>query len=143
MNKLSFALTIAAITAFAAQGQQLGISLLGEKTVAGNQCGAQLSLLTKHQWCLGAFYQASWQPTNKEQPITHPFYGVSANAPLIQCDKMNFYFNIRCGVVNKYFVILAPGLETELKISKAFSVSSMMSVRMSYPSAMIRANLKF
>ena len=109
-----------------------------EKTVACSQYGSQLLLETKGHWSFGAFYQTSWQQTVEGIQTVNPFYGITINAPLIKSDRINFYFNIRGGIVNQHFFVIAPGLETKLKISKRLGVSTLMSVRMTYPSASLK-----
>jgi len=109
-----------------------------EKTVTGNQYGSQLLWETKGQWGFGGFYQTAWQQTTEGVQTVNPFYGITVNAPVMKSDKINFYFNIRGGVVNQHFLAIAPGLETKLKISRILGVSALMSVRMTYPSAALK-----
>jgi len=126
----------------AANSQQLLLAPTIEKTVAGNQYGSQLLFETKNQWSLGGFYQASLQNTGDGTQTVNPFYGVTVNAPIAKSGKMNFYFNVRGGVVNQYFIVVAPGIETKLKVSRYVSISFVTSVRMTYPSAGARISIK-
>ena len=109
-----------------------------EKTVGGNQYGSQLLFELKNQWSFGGFYQTSLRLNQDREQTLNAFYGVAINAPLLKTDKINFFFNVRGGVVNQHFLIVAPGLETKLKISRRIDVSTLMSVRMSYPSASLK-----
>jgi hypothetical protein len=121
-----------------ANGQRIILVSTIEKTVVGNQYGLQLLLQTKSQWNFGGFYQTAWQQTTEGVQTVNPFYGICVNAPLAKSDKINFYFNLRGGVVNQFFLAVAPGLETKLKISKIIGISTLMSIRMSYPSASLK-----
>ena len=109
-----------------------------EKTVAGNQYGAQLLFETKGEWSFGGFYQASLQNNSEGTQTSNPFYGIAVNAPLIKSDRIGFLFNARGGVVNQHFVVVTPGLETRLKISNVMSIATLMSIRMTYPSASLK-----
>ena len=109
-----------------------------EKTVAGNQYGFQLLFESKYQWSFGGFYQTSWQQTAEGVHAVNPFYGLTVNAPVIKSNQINFYLNIRGGVVNQHFLVVAPGLETSVKVSRWIRISTLMSVRMSYPSASLK-----
>jgi hypothetical protein len=109
-----------------------------EKAVGGNQYGSQLLFEAKNKWSFGGFYQTSLQLHPDGGQTLNAFYGFAINAPLVKSDKINFYFNVRGGVVNRQFLVVVPGLETKLKISKRLGVSALMSVRMTYPSASLK-----
>jgi len=109
-----------------------------EKAVGGNQYGSQLLFEVKNQWSFGGFYQTSLRLNPDGEQTLNEFYGVAINAPLVKSDKINFYFNVRGGVVNQHFLVVVPGLETKLKISRRLGVSTLMSVRMTYPSASLK-----
>ena len=140
------AILIVAAIFFATVGkmyaQHILVSPLGEKTVSGWQYGAALSFSTKSKWSFGGFYQQDMLTKVESGLQPANFYGLTVNAPLAKCDKLNFYFNTRLGLANQYFVVLVPGLETELNLTKRFSVSTLMSVRMSYPSAALKVNIR-
>ena len=99
-----------------ANSQHLLIAPTIEKTIAGNQYGSQLSFETKGQWNVGGFYQTSWQQTTEGIKFINPFYGITINAPLAKSERINFYVNVRAGVVNQRFLVVAPELETKLII---------------------------
>ena len=129
--------------AVSANAQHIMLVPIIEKTVAGNQYGSQVQFETKSQWSFGGFYQTSWQQTAEGTQALNPFYGVAINAPLAKSDRLNFYFNLRGGIVNQHFLVVAPGLETKLKISRILSVSALTSVRMTYPSASLKIYIIF
>lgn len=141
MKKLTLIIAKVLLVVGVTYSQQFRIAPLIEKTVAGNQYGTQLLFQTKSKWNFGGFYQASLQQNPEGIQSVNPFFGVSVSAPLVQTDKLSFLFNTRCGIVNQVFVVVVPGLETELKFSKTISVSTLMSVRMSYPSALLKFNI--
>lgn len=125
-----------------AQSQSLRLAPVIEKTVAGTQYGSLLQFQTKKKWSLGAFYQTSILKQSEGFQLSDSFYGLTVNAPLSKSSKLNFYFNLRGGVVNQIFVVVAPGLETEMQLTKSISVSALMSIRMSYPSAGVKIYIK-
>lgn len=125
-----------------ANAQRLSLVPTVEKTVAGNQYGTLLVFQTKRLWSMGGFYQASFARNGEGVLSSNPFYGVSLSAPLVRSGKVNMLANGRVGVVNEAFLVVVPGLETEVRINRFISVSSLMSVRMSYPSAAIRVAIK-
>ncbi|MBS1509010.1 MAG: hypothetical protein JSS79_20400 [Bacteroidetes bacterium] len=137
-------LLILEVTFFAVVANAQHISLVPtvEKTVAGNQYGSLLVFQTKRLWSIGGFYQSSVTRTSEGIQTSNPFYGVSISAPLVRSGKINLLANGRVGVVNEDFLVVVPGLETEVKISRSISVSSLMSIRMSYPSAALRIAIK-
>lgn len=125
-----------------AHAQQIVATASGEKTVSGWQYGGALGFRTKYQWNFGAFYQQDVmiQPDRGAQRSN--FYGLTINMPIAKSDKLVFCFNSRLGLANRHHFVLVPGLETEVNLSKHFSLSALMAVRMSYPSAALKVNVK-
>ena len=74
--------------------------------------------------------------------VTNPFFGILVHAPFVKTDKVSFYGTLRTGVVNRYFAVCVPGLETDLKLSNALSLGVGVSVRMTYPSASLKLNIR-
>jgi len=142
MKKISFTLIVLLSFLKVSYSQRIILSGILEKTVAGNQYGAQLACRTKSSWNFGGFYQESMLIKSDGAASRNPFYGITASVPLVKSDKLDFYFNTRAGIVNQFFFAVVPGLETELKFSKVLSLSALMSVRMSYPSALFKVNIK-
>jgi hypothetical protein len=142
MKKLILLLIEVTFFVVAANAQHLSLVPTVEKTVAGNQYGSMLVFQTKRLWSIGGFYQASLTRTSEGVQTTNPFYGVSISAPLVRSGKLNLFANGRVGVVNQDFLVVVPGLETEVRITRSISVSGLMSVRMSYPSAAARISIK-
>jgi hypothetical protein len=105
-----------------------------EKTVSEYQYGATLLLQTNKKWGLGGFYQTGISKEEEGTVKKNPFYGAVLYAPLSKTDKINFYATLRCGVVNENFVVIVPGLETQLRLFKNFQAGFGMGYRMGYPS---------
>lgn len=142
MKKIILLLIEVTFFVVAVNAQQLSLVPTVEKTVAGNQYGSLLVFQTKRLWSVGGFYQTSLTRTSEGIQTSNPFYGVSISAPLVRSGKINLLANGRVGVVNEDFVVVVPGLETEVKITRFIGVSALMSMRMSYPSAALRIAIK-
>lgn len=142
MKKLIMILFNILVFVVVANSQHIKVATLIEKTVAGNQYGAQLVYQSKSKWSLGGFYQESILAQSDGAMSKNPFYGITLNAPIAKTDRLNFYFNTRVGFVNQVFLVVVPGLETELSVSKVVSLSAVMSMRMSYSSSMLKINIK-
>lgn len=125
-----------------AGAQHMALSVTTEYTVAGHQYGASLMYETSKQWGLGTFYQGEFYNYSESSLKKDVFYGVVAQAPLVQCSKLAFFGNLRAGFVNKNFFVLVPGLETRLSMSKRLALGFGMSMRMSYPSVAARVVVK-
>ena len=125
-----------------ATAQQLVVSPMTEKAVTGWQVGTVIKFQTKGKWALGGFYQTSITPNVEDEKVKDTFYGAAVYAPIVRTNKLVFYINLRGGVVNEKFVAIAPGLETEINLFKNLSLAFGTSVRMQYPSATARINLK-
>ena len=138
MKPIHFLCIVFFLTAVGATAQQLKSSLLIEKTVAGSQYGFSVLFQSKRHWQWGTFYQAALNYTRDGGQLVNPFYGISLSAPMAKAERLTFYANARCGVVNELFIAIVPGLETELQLTKKISFSALMSMRMSYPSAQLK-----
>src|SRR4051812_40755513 len=99
--------------------QHLQLSPSAEKTIAGYEYGCALTFRTKSQFFFGTFYQTTFKRSSENIQVSNPFYGLVASAPLMKCDRMNFHANTRIGLINKTFLVMIPGIETELKLSNA------------------------
>lgn len=126
----------------AGYSQKLYLSPLLEKTVAGPQYGLSSTFQLKSGWGIGGFYQFSLQKQTDAVNPSNTYFGLTVNAPLARTEKLNLYGNARMGLVNKQFFVMVPGLETEINIYKHISLSALMSMRMSYPSAGVKINMK-
>jgi hypothetical protein len=129
------------LSCISASAQSLRISLLVEKTVAGLQYGSLVSFQTNSNWGFGGFYQFGMVKNEKVLKTYDPFIGLFCNAPLVRSEKIIFYAHTRVGFVNRHFFVFVPGVETEIKLFRWLSLSAVMSMRMSYPSAGARLNL--
>jgi hypothetical protein len=141
MKKIVLILSFA-LFSVAAGAQNLWVAPVFEKTVAGNQYGALLMFKTKKQLGIGAFYQTTVMRTADGLQKTDPFYGMKLNVPLVSAKKIVFYANIRCGIVNQVLWVVAPALETEIKLTQSISFSAMMGIRMAYPSSALSISVK-
>jgi len=141
LTVLSFALVITMLE-LKVEAQHVVMAPIAEKTVSGWQYGTMISFQAKSLWSIGGFYQRHFVGASDESPNGNPFYGIALNAPLVKSDKINFYYNTRAGLVDGRFIVVAPGLETELKLSRVVSFSVLMSVRMTYPSAAFKIHFK-
>jgi hypothetical protein len=112
--------------------QQAFISVHNEYTVAGHQYGASVGYESKNQWGVSAFFQQ--EILAKDEPFEKDsFYGLHLQAPLAKTPKVSFFAALRPGVVNDKFVVVVPGLETRIALSKRICVAAGMAIRMSYP----------
>ena len=136
--KIAFTFMAMLIVALAAQSQRPVASLGLEKSVTGMEYGAMALYRTKAQWGFGGFYQTELPKKSEGLKGANTFYGAVLYAPVMKSQKINFYMNIRLGVVNKTFVIITPGLETELIFSKRVSLGLGMGFRKSYPALAAR-----
>lgn len=136
---LAFAVTV--LVTLDVEAQYLVISPVAEKTVIGWQYGSIVSFQKKSLWSFGVFYQKHFMDAADVATSGNLFYGIMVNAPLVKADKINFYFNTRAGLTNNRFIVVVPGLETELKLGRALSLSTLISVRMTYPSASLKVNI--
>lgn len=127
----------------AAAAQQISFSPLVERTVAGWQYGSSLLYENSSKWGFGAFYQSIVRRGPEGITMKNPFAGILINTPVSKSEKLNLYVHTRIGLTNNRYVVLVPGLETELKLVKHLSISGVMSFRMGYPSAMGKVNIKF
>lgn len=131
-----------ALPSIAAEAQTLWVAPVFERTVAGNQYGAMLMYKTKKQLGIGTFYQTTVMRTADSLQKTNPFYGMKLTVPLVSTKKIVFHANIRCGMVNQVFWVVAPALETEIKLTRSINFSAMMGVRMTYPSSSLSISIK-
>jgi hypothetical protein len=125
-----------------ATAQQLVVSPMTEKAVTGWQVGTVIKFQAKSKWALGGFYQTSITGNVEYEKVKDTFYGAVVYAPIVRTDKLVFYINLRGGVVNEKFVAIAPGVETEINLLKNLSFALGTSLRMQYPSATARINIK-
>lgn len=148
-DKLPASSTLKSITIFfplflamtLAFGQDLVSALQVEYTVAGLQYGGSLMYEAKSKLGLGFFYQAPIGSL-EDAHIKDQFYGVITQIPLAKSEKILFAANLRAGLVNDQFLVVVPGLETNINISKRIGIAFGMSLRMNYPSVSTKITLK-
>jgi hypothetical protein len=115
---------------------------MAEKTIAGYEYGSSLTYRVKPLFAFGGFYQASIGRESERMTVNNPFYGILVSAPLRKCDQMNFYANTRIGLVNQNFMVIVPGIETEIQIFKTISLGIGMSMRKGFLSANTNIKMK-
>jgi len=141
MKKLTVLLFEMLFFLVVAKAQHVWMTPLVEKTVAGTQYGSMLVFRSRGLWSFGGFYQSTLQEgVDGLRPAN--FCGLTVAAPLMKSGRMNFYGNVRAGLVDQTFVAVVPGLETELKLSRKFSLAATMSIRMTYPSAGVKLYIR-
>lgn len=136
--KTLITLALLIFTTLALQAQSLRLAAGVEKTVAGSQYSSTLLFQIKSKWGLGAFYQTGLQKLPEGIVKKDPFYGGVLFAPLTRTEKITFYATLRCGVVNEKFLVVIPGLETQVRIFNRVEASFGMGYRMGYPSLSAR-----
>ncbi|SMD35983.1 hypothetical protein SAMN04488029_2641 [Reichenbachiella faecimaris] len=122
-------------------GQGLRVSSLAEKTVMGLQVGTEVSYLPNQGLTFGGFYQRNIRGANEIGQQIYEYMGGMVSFPLTRCDRLRLNAVLRGGLSNRRFVIVTPGLETELKISKLFSFNFGMAFRAGEAATSIKLTL--
>lgn len=123
--------------------QEIVLQVGAEKTVAGAQYGTMISAESKKQWGIGIFYQngiANSSENNRSNSSS--FFGTMVQAPLVRCEKITVFANLRAGLVNEKFVVISPSVETRMSLSPRTGIAFGSSIRMGHPSLYARAFLK-
>lgn len=110
-------------------GQRLKMSTSIEKTIMGVQLGSVVSYEFANHFSIGGFYQKNLRGTSETDQRKYEFTGGIISVPIAQCTNIMVSGNLRAGLSNKRFVIVTPGVETEISISKLLSVSLGVSIR--------------
>lgn len=109
-------------------GQELRISAIAEKTVMGVQAGTEIGYRLKNLLTFGGFYQINVKGNEIHQRM-FDYTGGSISFVIARCDNIMIHGVVRGGLSNRRFVIITPGIETELKLTKLLSVNLGMSIR--------------
>jgi hypothetical protein len=117
-------------------------SFIGEMTVAGYEGGAAISYENKRAWRIGVFYQVAVLPQEMQIKTQNSFLGLVTSVPVAKSEKVNFHGVIRTGLVNRTFVVATPGLETTVRLGKNFSFGAGLSIRKTYPSALVKLSIE-
>jgi hypothetical protein len=112
-----------------ALSQKLLTSTYAEYTVTGVQYGGAATYATDRQWGVGIFYQSSLGATENHKK----YYGLLAQVPIVRTPQLLLTGTLRSGLANDQFVVIVPGLETRIELSKKIALAFGMSVRMNYP----------
>jgi hypothetical protein len=128
-------------TSLIAGGQNLVVSVQAESTVAGPQYGPTVMYESKNAFGIGAFFQQNALPSRETGQISS-FYGSHLQVPLVRDSKILFFAVLRGGIANKQFVVIVPGVETRLNVTKRLATGLSASMRMGYPALSARLILK-
>lgn len=137
-----FVLLLATIS-LCAQNLTLGTGI--ERTVAATESQFTVGYLTKKQWSVGTFYQATLNVPpfeNTSEGNSRTWYGAYLNLPLAKSEKIIFYTQVRAGLINKQFVAIVPSLETKITITRWFALGVGSSYRHGYPAFSFKAHIK-
>ncbi|MEO9967841.1 MAG: hypothetical protein ABJF11_18760 [Reichenbachiella sp.] len=126
-----FLLSILLLITHLSFGQQMRISTTAEKTIMGVQVGTQVSYRLKNNFTFGGFYQRNFRGVNEINNDVYEYAGASISHPIARCENIMISGILRGGLSNRRFVIVTPGIDTELKLTKMLSVSVGMSIRAS------------
>ena len=124
--------------------QDLVLQLGAEKTVSGNQFDASAGVELKKLFALGGFYQSDLkkQSTEGSSAAGYTFYGLFMQLPIVKCERIAFFANIRAGLAEHRFLVMVPALETRYEITPRYGVGFGSSIRMGYPSLYGRLFIK-
>lgn len=125
-----FLLFIAALSTACAQA--LYSSVQAEYTVSGVEFGGGILAASGKGYGMGMFYQSS--SVNTPELHKSSFYGLEFQAPLAKSPNLSFYANVRAGLTANRFAVIAPGLETQVTLTRRISLGFRMGLRMNYPS---------
>ncbi|MEP2512611.1 MAG: hypothetical protein ABJH72_24765 [Reichenbachiella sp.] len=110
-------------------GQQMRISTLAEKTIMGLQVGTEVSYRLKNNMTFGGFYQRNLRGANEINNNVYEYTGGAFSLAIAKCENIMINAVLRGGLSNRRFVIVTPGIDTELKLTKILSVNLGMSIR--------------
>ncbi len=110
-------------------GQTISGQTYLQKTIMGVQKGFGLRIQNDLGWGLGAIHQSNLESSKEGLNETYPFYGLELIAPMTKCGNMQFFLSPKIGFVNKFFFIIIPEVETEVKISNRISAAVIAGIR--------------
>jgi hypothetical protein len=126
-------------SASAIQAQTLVLSTGIEKSVADMESQFMMGYQSKKQRSIGTFYQNGINrfisENNHEQSN---WYGVFTALPIAKSEKISVHAMLRTGLMDQQFVVIAPSLETKIKVSKWLAVGVASSYRQGYPAFSIK-----
>jgi hypothetical protein len=114
------------------KAQELVVAILAESTVAGPQYGGTLAFELKNKLGIGAMWQTELS-RESETAIPHQLYGGYIQVPIAKSEKIALLANVRVGFSDEKYLVVIPGLETRLSITKRLGVAFGMGMRMNYP----------
>jgi hypothetical protein len=115
-----------------AKAQELVIAILAESTVAGPQYGGALGFEFKSKIGIGAVWQTELS-TESENTNPHQLYGGYVQVPISKSEKLALLANMRIGFSDEKYLVVIPGIETRLSVTKRLGVAFGMGMRMNYP----------
>lgn len=102
---------------------------MAEKTIMGLQVGTEVSYRLKNNFTFGGFYQRNFRGANEINQNVYEYAGGSISVPIARCENIMISGALRGGLSNRRFLIVTPGIDTELKLTKMLSVGAGMSIR--------------
>jgi hypothetical protein len=114
------------------KAQELVVAIQAESTVAGPQYGGTLAFELKNTIGIGAMWQTELS-RKSEATIPHQLYGGYIQLPISKSKKLALLANLRVGFSDDKYLVVIPGLETRLSITKRMGVAFGMGIRMNYP----------
>jgi hypothetical protein len=96
---------------------------MAETTSAGLQVGGVAGFMGKKQFSIGGFYLSSISRAQSDLATTVRIYGVFAAIPLVRATKIVFSINGRLGISNDQFLVVVPGFDTRIQLSRWAHVS--------------------
>jgi hypothetical protein len=124
--------------------QSLSVSVGAERNVSCMESQLMMGYQNGSEWLLGAFYQNKMNVLPLEQSTEAKggeWFGLVVNAPLVRTKKIGFYGQLRTGLVNQRFLLIAPSLETKIIITKWLAVGSGTGYRYGYPTFFLKTQI--
>ncbi len=110
-----------------------------EKNVSGLAQGYELVRTNASGWALGGFYENLLQQTASERAAgTYERYGVILQGPLVRCQKLGLYAQVKSALVKNKFLVIMPSLETQIRLHQYFILGFRSGLRYGHPSAGIK-----
>src|SRR5678816_3539909 len=108
---------VLALARVACHAQTLSMSMGLERNVAGMESQFTMGYQHSKEWGAGVFYQSKINMFLFENSTVHSgseWYGLFLSVPLVKADKISLQAQLRAGLINSRFLLLAPSLETRV-----------------------------
>jgi hypothetical protein len=131
-NWISIVIAFMLSSGLTVKAQELVAALQAETTVAGPQYGGTLAFELKNRIGIGAMWQTELSK-GSDATISHRLYGGYIQLPIAKSEKLALLANLRVGLSDEKYLVVIPGLETRLSITKRTGIAFGMGMRMNYP----------